>query len=164
MSNISTIIFSKDRPAQLDLLLSSLEQNGNHLFDWSFVLYTYSDKEYQAGYDLCKQYHPTVLWWKEKDFRKDLISTLNNLAFEYLIFFVDDNILYRPIQFNITELDNLFNQNVDTLSLRLGQNVVIQDQYTKEYSRLPTQIIKYHDFFIFCRSKIRYYLAIFFKS
>ena len=53
MSNISTIIFSKDRPAQLDLLLSSLEQNGNHLFDWSFVLYTYSDKEYQAGYDLC---------------------------------------------------------------------------------------------------------------
>ena len=43
---ISTVILSKDKPAQLRLLLDSLQINGGNLFDIT-VIYEYSD-------DLCK--------------------------------------------------------------------------------------------------------------
>jgi hypothetical protein len=95
---ITTVVFTKDRPAQLELLLESVERNGGGLFDVVLVD------------------HPTGALFETRT--RHLIEH----GAEYVCFMCDDGILYRPLPhwwsvwLNEAEL---------CLSLRLGLNTRI---------------------------------------
>jgi hypothetical protein len=148
---ISSILFSLNRPTQLDLFLQSLFQNGNNLFGSIYILWKATTEEFEEGYHKCADYHfqTPILWNKEIDFRQQVNDILERCSYDYSCFFTDDNILYRKIDFSYDKIDDLFNyQKIDTLSLRLGRNTIYQNIYTKEGCQAPKLIRNYGQFII----------------
>lgn len=115
---ITTIILSKDRPAQLDLLLRSIERNGGGQFDP--VVITTGGEGYQALHSV----YPFASWWSDRlgDFQS-LIQTAVAMCRvnEFVCFMCDDGILYRWAGF-VAPTRGFNRPELLTFSLRLGRN------------------------------------------
>ena len=116
---ISGIIFSKDRPIQLDALLTSYYKYCNDPCSIT-VLYNTSNKSFQKEYDELKIIHSNVIFIKEINFRRDLIHQLKNIKTEFIFFAVDDMIFIR--KFFLSEI--IKKMNFQTIfSMRLGSRI-----------------------------------------
>lgn len=132
---VTTIILSKDRPAQLDLLLRSIERNGAGQFiPW--VIARHSD-----GYNAVSDAHQEayIMFGNENVFELDVRHALSECG-EFVCFMCDDGILYRPDARNPAL--NFTTRGLDTdllcVSLRLGENTV--RQYPTDFKqRLPRE-------------------------
>jgi hypothetical protein len=136
MSNIATLILTKDRPMQFDCCLRSLVKN----FPWAsevFVLIHNETPEYTSifhGYDDFEAYNsgqiPKLIIVPEKNgFKESLVNTLKQIAeeYEHILLLTDDTICYRELT-NITSLSSLLHDpSVFTVSLRLGENTTNQN-------------------------------------
>jgi len=145
---ISAIVFSKDRAAQLDLLLRSINKNCPHFFEVC-VLYTYSNEEFKKGYSLIQDKYPShdrYHWVDQTDFQKDL-ENLVDRSNPYLCFFTDDDIVYRESELRRHNINDIFREFKDMccISMRLGKNISIQDQYTDEQCIPPMEVVKFDD-------------------
>ena len=121
---ITLIIFSKNRPLQLDLCLSSIAQNFNANYT-PIVLYN-CDEQYENAYKTLKQDHQNVMFWKQgKSLFEDVFVAVNSFENQYCCFMTDDCIMYRQSP-NLSN-DNLRQifamENICCFSLRLGANV-----------------------------------------
>lgn len=103
------IVFSKNRPMQLDLLLTSLSRNAKGLFDIT-VLWTGGE-----GYRICSQEHPEARFVEEDGLTYQVRALLREGSL--VTFLTDDDVLYRPL----TAIPYL-PPNVICFSLRLGMN------------------------------------------
>lgn len=95
---IDALVFSKDRGAQLDLLLASLERYADRLYRSLTILWTASTPEMIAGYRRCRELHlepENLRWWQQGDFETDVRCWLDG-AGETISFLVDDDVFYRP--------------------------------------------------------------------
>lgn len=121
MNEVKNIIFSKDRPMQLDATLRSMK---NMLQDYDdhqcSVLYCVSSDEYAKGYALLMQDYPEVRFVPEQSFKEDLLSEISDS--EYLGFFVDDNIFLRKFSLSACVVALKQNNQAIGVSLRLGKN------------------------------------------
>lgn len=137
MININAVIFSKDRASQLHLLLSSLFKNAPYLFNLN-VLYTYSNPEFEKGYDVLKEMCKTNLWnvnfVKETNFKEDLLGLIKS-DYKYTTFFTDDDVLFDEIDYQTIE-NSFLDEDVFCFSLRLGKNTTFC--YTMN---VPNQIV-----------------------
>lgn len=118
---IQTIIFSKNRPAQLDLLLRSANRAYGILTN-IHVLYDHTNQNFNAGYLRCIEQHKTVTFTREFHFQEQLFSLLLNGDSTNVVFLCDDDIVTRP--FMDVAPDFLFSEFRELLcvSLRLGMN------------------------------------------
>jgi hypothetical protein len=118
---INGIVFSKDRAAQLKLFLDSVEKNANGVFSLN-VLYTYSNDEFEKGYNKLMEQFPEVKWIKEIDFREQTLAILENSIYNYTSFFTDDDIIYGRVDENemISKLET--DNDAFCFSMRLGLN------------------------------------------
>jgi hypothetical protein len=91
---IDCLVFSRDRPLQLDGLLSSLERYAAHLFKSVTVLHTSSNPLFQLGYLDCAREHKAVTFWRQDDFETDVREWLAGVG-EYICFLVDDDLFIR---------------------------------------------------------------------
>jgi len=114
-----TIIFSKNRSLQLDLLLNSIKENNNENLN-IHVLYTYSDEQHEKSYEILAKEHPEATFHKEINFKQDLLDLISQE--EYILFICDDAIVTN--EFNINEIIELLNYYPEAVgfSLRLGAN------------------------------------------
>lgn len=139
-ADISLIVYSYDRPLQLYTFLHSLQQHTTGLRE-IMVIYRFSDREFQAGYEQLWQTKliqqspvpiklmPQVAKFDQAkkrykaptDFR-DLTFKALNLAPEYIVFAVDDNIVVGTIDFQ-TCVQVLTATSAHSFSLRLGKNI-----------------------------------------
>ena len=122
---ISAIIFSRDRPAQLDLLLASLDRNAPSVFSPVTVIFHASDYDYAHGYVTCRREHPGVRFVEENEFRQDFFHVLDLVDTPLVTTFCDDDVLYRPMPaFSIRGSTVRLCEAEDVLcfSLRLGFN------------------------------------------
>ena len=72
------IIFSKDRACQLHLLLESMwEYTYLELFEYIYVIYKTSNRDYELGYREVKQCYDYVTFLPEIDFKTDILNILN---------------------------------------------------------------------------------------
>jgi hypothetical protein len=121
--DLNIIIFSKDRACQLELLLRSMIIFWTDLPKYKInVLYTFSNKEYEDGYEKLKNKYKNenFIFHLETNFGKDL-RNIFNLKNKYSIFFVDDNVFKEEFILESYEFD-MFNddkENILCLSLRL---------------------------------------------
>lgn len=128
MNKINLIIFSKDRAAQLHLLLESLcSHQYYHLFDVN-VLWKASSPEFAEGYSLCKYNWSTPQFHEEKDPFE--FETKRQLAYSSSLvsFCTDDMVFFRPA--NLQLLDYLNGgtfYSACVFSFRLGFNTIEQD-------------------------------------
>lgn len=144
---IHLIVFSKDRPAQLQLLLESIQRHEvNHLFSMITVLYLASDSDYEVGYR--EVYHNfennplRVYLIPQMHFTEDLLRLTDTYpASKFTCFMTDDDVLYRDINITYQKLEDMFDTNPEllTFSLRLGSNTYIQDQYTQSHVSFPKE-------------------------
>lgn len=124
---LNIIVFSKDRPSQLDLFLRSMKfyfkEFNQHTIN---ILYTYSSNTFKDGYDKLFTLHKynNINYIKEtEDFKKHVISLLNPNN-PYTVFFVDDIVFKNEFTLECKQF-KLFTLNDDilTLSLRLHPNL-----------------------------------------
>jgi hypothetical protein len=137
---VDAIILSKDRPAQLHLLLQSIEQNFISSGTIT-VLYKASASDFQIGYDILmdesERFDIGIVFLQETNFSDNIFHILRN-TYRHMCFFTDDDIVYQKIVLPDEELDILFDEyQCACLSLRLGHNTTIQYNYTGERSLTP---------------------------
>ena len=118
---IDLIIWSKDRAAQLHLLLESIEKYMPDVFN-TVIIYTYSDEEYKGGYEKLFRSGLPKLMVEESDFRSDTILRIKKSDNNFMAFSTDDTVLIRPAEFKKEYMDG-----VSVFSLRLGFNTIEQD-------------------------------------
>jgi hypothetical protein len=100
------LILSKNRPAQLDLLLTSIDRNARDAFDKVTILYTYAGSGapgYALGYQYVRQEHPQLLesaprphreYQFEQAFEADIRAWLDD-AGPAVTFLTDDSVFFR---------------------------------------------------------------------
>lgn len=126
---LTTIIFSKDRPLQLDLCLKSV--NVNWINNNIIVLYKAS-VEYEDAYNKLKEENKFIIFVKQESnfadgLKQCLLYCHNNL---YIGFLTDDNIVYKKCLTTEKDLEGLFNyENLCCLSMRMGVNITSRDGY-----------------------------------
>ncbi len=123
-SRLQVVIFSKDRPLQLDATLRSFI---SHCLDFEQtdvrVIVKASNIKYGQAYSILeKEYLPfeNILLIAEDDFRQQVINLVRSSA--YVLWLVDDNIFVR--NFTLSTYRDLLQSYRQALgySLRLGQN------------------------------------------
>tara|TARA_R110000744_G_scaffold3161_2_gene12285 strand:+ start:15167 stop:16063 length:897 start_codon:yes stop_codon:yes gene_type:complete len=125
---ITSIVFSKDRPLQLDLCLKSIKQN---LFadNKIIVLYKISTDDYQTHYNKLKEEHEDVDFVSQGYSIFEDIKNLVRNSSDYITFFTDDDIVFRPVLFKMDKVHDLFHipYPPGTFSLRMGLNTRARD-------------------------------------
>lgn len=91
---IRAVVFSKDRPLQLDGLLQTIEMHARGLYAEVVVLYLPTSAAFEVGYRNCRAEHPGVLWVEQGDFRSDLLGLIPESG--RVGFHCDDDLFYRP--------------------------------------------------------------------
>ena len=133
---IPLLCFTKNRPAQLDLLLRSVKKHAPIFFPT--IIYK-ADAEYEEGYMklMGKQYLPCS-WKRETNIHDDLVAFLEKTAYNGTGLFclaTDDSVFYRKLDATTRDIIGFMNENTFDnfcVSLRMGQNNTIQDPKTKE--------------------------------
>jgi hypothetical protein len=138
---VRTIIFSKDRAAQLHLLLESLRENDPQpLFDDIHVIYLTTNSKFEDGYQRTKSFFTYVHFHPQTNFKTDVMKLLHTCKSDLCAFFVDDIIVYRRIRFFENDVANLLckthSMSLACVSLRLGANTTILYQHNRQM-RLP---------------------------
>ena len=120
------IIYSKDRACQLDLLLRSIDlkfENKNNVF----VLYDYSNEDFQIGYELVfnKDYGFNVIPIKQDKgtFYNVLKDTVDKITTDFICPFCDDDVFIRNT--NLDTISNFINDNTIGIHLRYSQDLTI---------------------------------------
>jgi hypothetical protein len=112
---IDALIFSRNRPMQLEACLRSLRENAPQIEE-PHVIYTSTDVTADAGYRLID--HASLIL-DGPSFSDTALTVLASLS-EYVLLLCDDAITYRPLPAG-DPLDG-FTDDVLCLSLRLGRN------------------------------------------
>ena len=119
---ITSIIFSKDRPLQLDLCLKSIKQNFPQSTQ-NIVIHNNS-VEFGKAHLQQKKEHPDVEFWQQTEsLFCDVWDAVNEAKNDYVCFFVDDCIVYNKLFLEEINLQNLEKGVVSCISLRLGINI-----------------------------------------
>lgn len=122
---VTSIIFSKNRPLQLDLTLKTVAKNFEQCTK-VIVLYN-ADPEYSAAYEVLKNEHPNVEWRQESgaNFYRNVLHCLSSFDCEndFACFLTDDCIFYRKVPSLSSMLINLASEKMKCISLRLGSNI-----------------------------------------
>lgn len=138
------LIVSKDRPAQLRLLLDSILSKEDRLFLFTdfVILYTYSNNEYKSGYDLLiqKKMDSRFRFIKEDigNIKSQILNEIKESRSSYVCMLTDDSIIYTNVNNNFvtwTDIRDAFDKETVTFSLRYGFNTTIQ--YYKDGSLQP---------------------------
>jgi hypothetical protein len=118
---ITSIIFSKDRPLQLDLCLNSIKKNFKDSTQ-NIVIHNNSESFCNAE-DTLKSEHKDVEFWKQSSsLFKDVFHAAHSAQNNFVCFFTDDDIFYD--KFECPSYDFLNDTSLSCLSLRMGLNIV----------------------------------------
>jgi hypothetical protein len=125
MNNTFAIIFSRNRPAQLDLTLKTLKNSVGDLFKIDlYVLYKADNDNFKKGYKICKEENNFANFIEEHSFYDDVKNLLSISFNKYVLFCTDDTIFTH--NFTVEEIEKVMNEDNDLLnfSLRLGTNTI----------------------------------------
>jgi hypothetical protein len=120
-NDIVTVVFSYNRPLQLDLCLTTYEKyTDNRNIGQEFVIYKTSDERFEKAYLQVMKEHPNIKFIKETTFKVNLYDCLKGK--KYVLFIVDDCIFTKKYSIKnvCTKLDIC--EGVLGFSLRLGTN------------------------------------------
>jgi GT2 family glycosyltransferase len=121
VGDLAVIIFSKDRPLQLDATIRSLLAFCDDVEPADLkVLHVASAPAYAAGYRILANEHPGVVLRRETDFKADLLGLVNGST--YVLFIVDDTLFVGPLSFS--RATRVLDEDAACLgfSFRLGRN------------------------------------------
>jgi glycosyltransferase involved in cell wall biosynthesis len=145
---VTGVIFSKDRPLQLDATLRSFKRHCQDADNISVkVIYAVSSPRLLSLYRQLMLDYPTVDFVREQNFRRDLLVLLKGR--EYVLFLVDDNVFVRD--FTMADIIQALRRHPDAIgfSLRLGRNTTYcyamnKSQKLPEFQTTDGATLKFH--------------------
>lgn len=150
---IKTIIFSKDRPLQLDLTLQSLLKNFPQSTQIS-VLYKASDNNYLYAYRMLKEnYLHDVKIISETELFSQIYKECHT-SLPYVNFLTDDCIVYRPIVLDKGFENLISDSSVCCFSLRLGLNTKYRSHDGVKFNDSIPRFQKLDEFLLWNRLSI----------
>lgn len=145
----TTIIFSKDRPLQLDLCLQSVAANwfeGTNVY----VIYACTEDYKDAYSTLIKEHQDSQInFVEESNLPNDIMNILNDRRNEdsLLSFLTDDNIVFNKNLLDINMIHEVLqNKNITCFSCRLGKNIMYDIDGAIEFPRFEAEITRGHYF------------------
>lgn len=141
---ISSIIFTKNRPMQLDLLLRSIQDNFKELDD-IYILYKSTDDKFEEGYRKLISKYPAK-WIKETNFKQDTINILKLISNYYCIIFADDECIVHD--YSVKDCLSLFKYLKDLHSISLKHHTSISYTYTANIYSEPPEFQKYNYLYV----------------
>lgn len=152
---VSSIVFSKDRALQLDLLLNSIYQNFQETINDIRVIWTASSANFELAYNQLRGEHKKVIFKKQtEEFFKDLYENVCVAHHKHICFFTDDDIVYRKVTFDQTAEKALNDQAFVCYSLRLGTNTIHRDMDGKQYTDVLPALYQYEHLIAWNRTSI----------
>jgi glycosyltransferase involved in cell wall biosynthesis len=135
----TVVIFSKDRPLQLDGTLRSFFARCQDADRCQIKVLYRALSECQPLYDTLIREYPMVGFVAEQDFRSDLIKILG--ASESVLFVVDDNLFIR--NFTATEMVEALMEHPQAVgfSMRLGRNTTFCYPLNKTQALPPFETV-----------------------
>lgn len=133
--DIISVVFSKDRAMQLDAFLMSYFENVQNTSSVK-VIYKASNESHRISYEDLKNIYKDkpVTFIEEVNFREQLITLLDNEKAGRVIFYVDDMLFTRKIDYNVLkEIDPL----KDIVALSRGKDLVYSTVLAKKLE-VPT--------------------------
>jgi len=130
---IGNIVFTKNRPLQLDGYLESLYRHFPAELIRTYILYKPElfDNEYEQ---LFEKYSDCVVI-READFSSDFFKILNQINTKYILFGVDDVVYFDSINFDlIDETLSRFSNDIFGFSLRFGEQNIRESDHISEVS------------------------------
>jgi hypothetical protein len=143
-----TYIPSKDRAAQLSILLNSIFENYSDIFGDIYIYYTHSNDEFKEGYiKVIEEFADRVIFVQSISFERDLNDVLKTDSIFLIV--TDDSVVYRSIDFNAQDaLELLADENILNISLRIGLNTTIIDYTNPHSATQEINVIKETDKFL----------------
>ena len=153
---ITSIVFSKDRPLQLDLCLKSIQRNFKDSSN-TVVLYRYSP-EYMEALDVLISEYPNITFLEQSEsIYQDLLNIAQSSENMYVCMFTDDNIVYMPVNIDPVSYVNIFAApEVVCLSLRLGHNITTRYHHGHKFDDIGNQYQEIQDFVFIPRTRYLY--------
>lgn len=124
------LIFSKDRPAQLDLLLRSINTHVKGIYASRTVLWRDTAPEYTKGYRTCIAESRGFTFWREHAFEANVRWWLSQ-AGETVSFLVDDDVFYREAEWDGVTVPWSFRGGDYDYPFSLDGNVYLTDAVEK---------------------------------
>lgn len=152
---ITSIVFSKDRPLQLDLCLKSIQKNFSDSTN-TVVLHKYSD-EYQEALNTLMGEHNVRFVRQGESIYQDILDIVIKSENKYVCMFTDDNIVYRPANIHPSAYANIFAApEVACISLRLGHNINTRYHHGRKFDDICDKFQEIHDFVFIPRTSYVY--------
>jgi hypothetical protein len=124
-----SIVFSKDRPMQLDAFLRSQRKMASMEMTPGIVeqviVYCSSHEAYQKGYDIVREQHQNNIWYPETEIKRDLLEIFSRFQeMKTVVFFCDDNIWINKWQWSLMVRECVFeNPKILCYSLRMHPEI-----------------------------------------
>ena len=98
---ISNIVFTKNRPLQLDAYLESLYRYFPAELIQTYIIYKVELFEHEYA-SLFRRF-PDCVVIKEKDFHRDFMQVLDQVATKYILFGIDDVVFYDSVDLELVD-------------------------------------------------------------
>ena len=123
MKMISNIVFTKNRPLQLDGYLESLYRHFPAELIQTYVLYKQDlfGEQYQQFFSK----YPNCIVVKENDFHSDLLKIINQVDTKYILFGIDDVVYFDSV--DLVVIDETFDKRSEYIfgfSLRFSKESI----------------------------------------
>lgn len=116
---VSNIVFTKNRPLQLDAYLESLYRHFSSKIIQTYILYKV--ELFEEEYDKLFDKYAACQVIKESDFHSDFLKILNGIGTKYIMFGIDDVVFFSSVDFKvIDETFNMYSEGIFGFSLRFG--------------------------------------------
>lgn len=120
---ISNIVFTRNRPLQLEGYLESLYRYFPAKLFQTYVLYKV--ELFEEEYELLFRKYPDCVIIKEEDFHSDLLKLISQINTKYILFGVDDVVYFDSVDFEvIDETFNRFPEDTFGFSLRFSKESI----------------------------------------
>jgi len=120
---ISNIVFTRNRPLQLEGYIESLHRYFPAKLFQTYVLYKV--ELFEEEYELLFRKYPDCVVIKEEDFHSDLLKLLSQINTKYILFGVDDVVYFDSVDFEvIDETFNRFPEDTFGFSLRFSKESI----------------------------------------
>ncbi len=96
---VTSVVFSRDRAMQLHAFLSSYNEMVSNPTPTK-ILYKATSDAHLKSYQELQKIFPRVDFIHETNFRSQLIDLVKSINMQNILFFVDDMIFIRPVDFN----------------------------------------------------------------
>jgi len=103
---ISNIVFTKNRPLQLEAYLESLYRHFSPELIQTYILY--KPELFEEQYEHLFRRYPNCVVIKESDFHNDLLKVLNEINTKYVLFGIDDVVYFDSVDFEV--IDRAFDE------------------------------------------------------